>query len=322
MLLAVLVVMFFSISAAAETFKMRISHQLPDTHHIGKNVNYFAQLVEEKTEGQVQVEVYPAAQAFKPRENIKAVATGGIEAALAINFQWAGTLPIMDVVLIPWLLTDLEQIDKALNGEPGKILFDKIASKGVVPLMWLLQCRTNIYTSNDEPLIMPEDFKNKKMRGTSKIMNIPSEALGASTMSISGPEVYMALQRGTIDIGLTGVDAALARHYYEVQEYGTVVNNFTVLHLLFLNTKFWNSLPAELQDIIQECGKIVQKQCILDSEKAKEEAVAALKEKMTIHIQTPEEAEAWKAVMQPPALEYFLEKTGEEGKHLVELLKQ
>jgi len=77
--------------------------------------------------------------------------------------------------------------------------------------MWLLQCRTNIYTSNDEPLIMPEDFKNKKMRGTSKIMNIPSEALGASTMSISGPEVYMALQRGTIDIGLTGVDAALAR---------------------------------------------------------------------------------------------------------------
>lgn len=318
--LIMFVVMLLTVPASAEPYKMRISHQLPDDHHIGVDVKYFKSLVEEKTKGQVQVEVYPAAQAFKPKEVINAVVTGGIEAAVSTNFEWAGMLPIMDVVLIPWLITDLPVIEKALKGEPGKILFKALESKGVIPLMWFLQCRTNLYTSNKSPLINPEDFKGKKMRGTSKIMNLGSEAFGATTMPISGPEVYMALQRGTIDIGLTGIDAALARHYYEIQKYGTVVNNFTVFHPMFINPKFWNSLPTDLRQVIQECGQTVQQKSIQDSENARDEAITELKKKMTIHIQTEKEEQAWKEIMQKPVLSYFLEKTGEEGKQLVDLL--
>lgn len=311
-----------AVPAGAEPFKLRISHQLPDTHHIGVNVKYFKTLVEEKTQGKVVVEVYPAAQAFKPKEVINAVVTGTIEAGVSTNFEWAGMLPIMDAVLIPWVITDLGVIEKALAGEPGKILFKALESKGVVPLMWFLQCRTNLYTSNKSPLILPADFKGKKMRGTSKIMNLGSEALGAVTMPISGPEVYMALQRGTIDIGLTGIDAALARHYYEIQKYGTVVNNFTVLHPLFINPKFWNSLPADLQQIVRECGRTVQNKSIRDSEDARNEAVTELRKKMTIHLQTEAEEKAWKDLMQKPVLDYFLEKTGADGKQFIDHIQK
>lgn len=306
----------------AATYKMRISHQLPDSHHIGVNIKYFKSLVEEKTNGAVEVEVYPAAQAFKPKEIIKAVVTGSIEAGVSTNFQWAGMLPIMDVVLVPWLITDLPVIEKALSGEPSQMLFKALASKGVVPLMWMLQCRTNMYTSNKSPLILPEDFKGKKMRGTSKIMNLGSEALGSSTMPISGPEVYMALQRGTIDIGLTGIDTALARHYYEIQKYGTVVNNFTVMHPVFINPGFWNSLPADVQQTVKTCALAAQEKSIKDSEAARNNAIAELKKKMTVHIQTEQEAEAWRAAMEKPVLDYFLEKTGKEGKEVVESIKK
>ena len=140
-------------------------------------------------------------------------------------------------------------------------------------------------------------------------------------MPISGPEVYMALQRGTIDIGLTGIDTALARHYYEIQKYGTVVNNFTVIQPMFINPKFWNSLPADLRQIIKECALIVQKKCIQDSEKARGEAISELKKKMTIHEQTKQEEQTWKAIMQQPVLDYFLQKTGAEGQQLVDLIK-
>ena len=187
--------------------------------------------------------------------------------------------------------------------------------------MWLLQCRTNLYTSNDAPLILPEDFKGKKMRGTSKIMNLGSEALGASTMPISGPEVYMALQRGTLDIGLTGIDAGYARHYYEIQKYGTVVNNFSVIHPVFTNPKFWNSLPEDLQKIVRECALEAQNKSLQDSEKARDEAIEKLGEKMSIHIQTPEEAAAWRALMEKPVLDYFLKKTGDQGKQLVDIVR-
>jgi TRAP-type C4-dicarboxylate transport system substrate-binding protein len=315
-------VLLIAIPANAVTYKMRITHQLPENHHIGQDINFFKSLVEKKSGGRMEIEVYPASQAFKPKDVIPAVVQNSIEAGETTNFEWAGMLPIMDVVLIPWLVTDLSTIEKTIDGEAGAILFKAIESKGVVPLMWLLQCRTNMYSSNNAPLIMPNDFKGKKMRGTSKIMNLGSEALGAVTMPISGPEVYTALQRGTIDIGLTGIDTAYARHIYEVQKFGTVVNNFTVMHPFFVNPTFWNSLPADLQKTVRECARETQARSIQDSEKARTEAIAQLKQKMTVHLQTPEEEKAWKAVMEKPVLDYFLSKTGDEGKHLVEIIRK
>jgi TRAP-type C4-dicarboxylate transport system substrate-binding protein len=320
--LVTFLVLLLAAPASAATYKMRVTHQWPETHHLSADAKYFKNIVEQKTGGKVEVEIYPAAQAFKPNEVIKGVATGSIEAGITTNFEWAGMLPIIDVVLIPWLVTDLPVIEKVLSGEVGARLFKAMESKGVVPLMWMLQCRTNLYTSNEAPLLLPKDFKGKKMRGTSKIMNLGSEALGASTMSISGPEVYMALQRGTIDIGLTGIDAALARHYYEIQKYGTVVNNFTVMEPVFVYPKFWNSMPVDLRNTIKECGLAVQKKSIEDSEKARNVAITELQKKMIIHIQTELEEQAWKAVMRKPVFDYFLEKTGKEGKELVDLIQK
>jgi TRAP-type C4-dicarboxylate transport system substrate-binding protein len=309
-------------SVQAAPFKMRLTHQLPETHFLADEVKDFKKLVEEKTGGKVLVEIYPAAQAFKPNQVFNAVVTGSIEAGMTTNFEWSGTIPAMDLSVVPFLMTELPVIEKAIDGEVGAKLFKMMESKKVVPVMWLLQCRTNLYTSNEGPLLLPKDFKGKKMRGTSKIMNLGSEALGASCMSVSGPEVYTALQRGTLDIGLTGVDAALARHYYEIQKYGTVANTFSVFHVVFLNPDFWSSIPPDLQKTIKECALFVQKKSIGDSEKARDNAIKELQTKMTTHIQTKQEEDAWKAVMAKPPREYFLEKTGKDGKDLIDLVEK
>jgi C4-dicarboxylate-binding protein DctP len=169
---------------------------------------------------------------------------------------------------------------------------------------------------------MPADFKGKKIRGTSKIMNLGSEALGAAAMPISGPEVHTALERGTIDIGLTGVDAALTRHYYEFHKYGTVSNNFTVIHVLFVNPTFWKSLPADVQSAIRESALTVQKKSLEDSEKFKDMSVAELKKKMNVHMQTEQEEQVWQEVMEKPVLDYFLKTTGKEGAELVDLVSR
>jgi TRAP-type C4-dicarboxylate transport system substrate-binding protein len=59
-----------------------------------------------------------------------------------------------------------------------------------------------------------------------------------------------------------------------------------------------------------------------DSEKARDYAIKELKTKMTIHIQTKKEEDAWKAVMVKPPRDYFLEKTGKEGKDLIDLVEK
>ena len=247
-ILSILLALVFTTSVQAAPFKMRFTHQMPETHFLADGIKDFKKLVEEKTGGKVVVEIYPAAQAFKPNQVFNAVVTDSIEAGMTANFEWAGTIPAMDISIVPFLITELPVIEKVFDGDVGAKLFRLMESKKVMPLMWLLQCRTNLYTSNEAPLLLPKDFKGKKMRGTSKVMNLGSEALGASCMSVSGPEVYTALQRGTLDVGVTGIDAGLARHYYEIQKYGTVANTFSVFHVVFLNPGFWNSIPLRASD--------------------------------------------------------------------------
>lgn len=316
-----IIVFGLAFSAYAADYKMRITHQWPENHHIGQNLIHFKNLVEEKSGGRIEVEVYPASQATKPKDVIPAVIQDVMEVGVTTNFEWAGMLPIMDVVLIPWLVTDLNKIEKVFNGEAGEILFKGMESKGVVPLMWLVQCRSNIYTTNAAPLILPKDFNGKKMRGTSKIMNLGSEALGSKTMPVSGPEVYMALQQGVLDIGLTGIDTGYARHYYEIQKYGTVVDNFSVIEPVFAAPKFWKSLPDDLKKIVKDCGLETQAKSIKDSEIARTEAIARLKEKMDLHIQTQEEASQWKSLMEKPVEEEFYERAGDQGRNLVKIIR-
>ena len=322
LLVAVSLVLLFGTQVFASPYKMRLSHQMPESHFLAKEIQAFKDQVETSTGGQVIVEIYPSAQAFKPKELIPAVVSGAIESGLAINFQWAGMIPAMDTFIIPFLLTDVALIEKAMDGEVGARFDRMLQAKGVVPLMWLLQTTRNVYTSNQQVLKMPSDFKGKKMRGTSKIMNLGSEALGASTMPVSGPEVYTALQRGTLDIGLTGPGAALQRHYYEVQKYGTVASTFSVIHVVFVNAGFWNSLPPDLQKSVSEVAAGIQKKGFEVSQQEIQKAIDELSKKMTIHIQTPEEEAAWRAVMVQPALDYYKTKTGKEGEELITLIEQ
>jgi C4-dicarboxylate-binding protein DctP len=153
-------------------------------------------------------------------------------------------------------------------------------------------------------------------------MNKGVEALGATPVTVAGPEVYMALQRGTLDIGLTDVSAALARHYYEIQKYGTVSNDFSVTFMAFLNPNFWKSLSSEEQVALNTAALVAQARCLAKSETSARQSIDELKKKgMQLHLQAPAEAQAWEKAM-APVLAYFVETTGPQGKKLVDMVQK
>lgn len=77
----------WSMAAYAAPVKIRFTHQFPETHFIAQEVRHFAGLVEQKTGGEVVLEVFSAAQAYKPSEVIEAVVTGAIEAGMTTNMD-------------------------------------------------------------------------------------------------------------------------------------------------------------------------------------------------------------------------------------------
>ena len=87
---------------------MRISHQVPPAHHMTKLLEGFAADVKQRTDGQVEVQLFGSEQLAKAAENFPAVARGTIEAAMSVNFQWGTTIPEMSVTLITYSMGDLD----------------------------------------------------------------------------------------------------------------------------------------------------------------------------------------------------------------------
>jgi C4-dicarboxylate-binding protein DctP len=219
-LLAAATALAFAGSAGAAEFTMRISHQFPPTHHTALNLDQFAKEVAAATKGRVEVQNFGAAQLFKPNQNHPAVASGKIEAAAILSFQWGGTIPEMSVTIIPYLMTSVAKQKAFIGSEASKLLDAKMQDKCVKNIAWIVDTNDGIFTSAKKPLVVPADFAGLKIRGLNKLFDAGLSAMGAAPSAMPGSEVYQALQTGVIDAGFTGVEAANSRKFYEVQKYG------------------------------------------------------------------------------------------------------
>lgn len=309
-------------TAVAADFTMRLSHQLPPTHHIAKTLDRFAEDVASETGNRVEVQIFGADQAFSASQNHAAVARGQVEAAIVTNFQWGGTIPEMNVITLPFFMTDLERLKRFPGSEAAQLLEAKLLERGVRNIAWLYTSRQSIFTSNSKPLIAPEDFRGMKIRGLSKLVDEGLVAVGAAPATMPGSEVYQALQTGVIDAGLTDVSAGYSRRYYEVQKYGTVTPFFAVYFHLFVTPAWWDGLPDDVREGVARAASKAEQEVFAITEETAADAIVQLREKgMVIHVQSEDEIEVWKARMQPPVLEAF-RKLGDDANKLVELIEK
>ncbi|MBW6495641.1 MAG: TRAP transporter substrate-binding protein DctP [Burkholderiaceae bacterium] len=316
-----LAMMSVSGSAAAAEYTMRISHQLPPTHHSAVNLDQFAKDVKAVTKGRVEVQNFGSAQLFKPNQNHPAVASGKIEGALILNFQWGGTIPEMSVTIIPYLMTSVAK-QKAFIGSPASKLLDaKMEAKGVKNIAWIVDTNDGIFTSAKKPLISPADFPGLKIRGLNKLFDAGLEAMGASPLSLPGSEVYQALQTGILDAGFTGTKAAYSRKYFEIQKFGVASNIILAFDNLVVNPAWWNGLPPELRKAIQGAADKAVKRSIRTTDGVPPEDVKVLNENgMETIALTKAQEQVMADAMQPAVKKEFLRATAPDGVKLLEMI--
>ncbi|MEP4433148.1 MAG: C4-dicarboxylate ABC transporter, partial [Hyphomicrobiales bacterium] len=103
--LAATVILTSSVAAQAETV-IRVTLQLPETHSLGKNWNAFKEIIEEKSGGELTLQLFPSAQLYKDKEVPEAVGTGAVEAGSAFLGRFTGSVPAVDVVSLPFFFRD------------------------------------------------------------------------------------------------------------------------------------------------------------------------------------------------------------------------
>jgi C4-dicarboxylate-binding protein DctP len=309
-------------TALAADYTMRISHQVPPAHHSAKNVEQFAADVRAATGGKVDVQIFGSAQLFKPNQQHAAVASGKIEAASILSFQWGGTIPEMNVTIIPYFMSGVQKMKKFPGSDAAKLLESKLEAKGVKNIAWLVDASDGIFTSAKAPLIKPEDFKGVKIRGLSKLFDAGLAAMGAAPSAMPGSEVYQALQTGVIDAGFTGVDAAYERKYYEVQKFGVASNIILAYDNLVVNPAWWDKLPADIRKAIEDAARKAEARAMPTSDGIDPADVKRLTDAgMNVTVLSPAQQKAIADVMQPAVLKEFSAASPDAPK-IVEMIRK
>lgn len=312
-----------AIAQQAGRVTMRLSHPVPTGHHIHQILAAFAADVGQATNGQVDVQVFPAEQAARAAENHPSVARGGIEAASSTNFQWGNTIPEMNVTVIPFFYTELEKIRRWFDSPAAQLLDQKLAQRGVTNIMWLYTTRQTIFTSNRAHLRNPADFRGVKIRGLNRIADAALTAVGAAPSAMPAPEVYQALQSGVLDAALTDVSAAVSRRFYEVQRFGVVNPYFMVWYHVYVNPAWWNGLAANLRETIRAASRRAELAAFDVTERTAGAATGTLRERgMNIHESTPAEVAAWTAAMRQPVIDEFLRAAPQDGQRIIDAIQR
>ncbi|KPD10540.1 TRAP transporter substrate-binding protein DctP [Phaeobacter sp. 11ANDIMAR09] len=299
--------------AQAET-TIRVTLQLPKTHSLGQNWLDFAALIEERSGGELKVQLFDSAQLFKDKEVPEAVGTGAVEAGTAFLGRFTGAVPAVDVVAIPFIFEDEAHLRTAVaaGSELRTGLDAAILKETNAKVLWWQAFGRNIYLSNDKAIRVPADMANQKVRTYGKVHGWTVEALGGAPTLMSGSKQFLAYQQGAVDVGMTGASAVRSRKLYEVMDHVTLSYDSAIEFVAVMNNDFFEGLSEEHQQIILDSAAIVEDQ-LRDAIYTQEaEAVAEVSSKMTVVELTAAERAEWVSATSG-VIDRFVAETSDAG---------
>jgi C4-dicarboxylate-binding protein DctP len=306
---------------AAETI-LRVSLQLPETHSLGQNWLDFGRIIEEKSGGELKIQLFPSAQLFKDKEVPGAVGSGSVDAGSAFLGRFTGAVPAVDVVAIPFIFENEAHLRAAVapGSDMRNALDGAILKETNNRILWWQAFGRNIYLNNGSAIQVPADLKGKKVRTYGKVHGWTVEALGGAPTLMSGSKQFLAYQQGAVDVGMTGASAVKSRKLYEVMDHMTLTFDSAIEFVAVMNNDVYQALSDEHKAIIDAAALEVEAS-LRDAIYLQEaEAVKEVAGKMTVTELTAEQRAEW---VQATAgvVDRFVEEAGDIGKQAVDAVR-
>ena len=314
--------MTMGMSASAGERTLRFTTQLPAKNFATLNAVEFTQCVADKSD--ITIEVYDSAQLYRDKEVPQAVSSGAIDMGMTTTARFAGTIPAIEILYVPFAMGSRDEIIGHLApGAALRTMLDaELTKTGARPVYWMDYGTAVFVSKADNPIRKPADVEGMKVRVFGKTLGDFVTALGGAPTLTSGSEQFLAYQRGTVDAGMTGIGSVKSRKLYEVMDVVTRSEHAKIEFLMLINDGVWDSLSGDEQAVMTECG--MASEANLRKSIAAIEADAAAdtlaKGKEVIEMTDADRAE-WKAAAQP-VVDAYLANSGELGQKVLAAIDQ
>lgn len=282
-----------------QEFQLIAGHQLAGDTPFDDGLNRFAELVEEKTDGQVTVQVQPNAQAGTEPEMFQAMEQGGgaVDVGIIAPGSIGEFVPESNIMSMPFLITSREQRDKVINGEPAEEIEQLIEDQtGVVTMGYFGGgIRNMFFTSPAESI---DDIQGRLFRvQPSNILTDSFAAVGLEPTVVAYEELYNALQQGVVDGAENESVFVLSQKFYEPAPYLLKTQHEVTIRPLMISGATLDRLPDDLRSAVLEAGTEASEYERKTEAEADDEALQTLQDEhgMTV-VEPPDIDQAYEAV--------------------------
>lgn len=280
---------------------IRFSHVVAEETPKGLAANRFKALVEQRSEGQIRVAIYPGAQLYGDQDEMEALRLGAVE-MLAPSLSKFGRIgfPEFELFDLPFLFDNTEEVRRITQGAIGRRLLAQFGRQGLIGLGYLDNGFKQM--SANRPLRVPADFAGLRMRvQSSRVIAAQFRALGARPVGLAFSETRRALGVGVVDGTENPVSNFWTQRMNEVQSDLSLTDHGYLGYAVVSNQRFWDSLAPRDRALVEQA---LREALIYGNQIAQiqnDKALAALREAGTtrIHPLSREQRASLRQAVQP-----------------------
>jgi tripartite ATP-independent transporter DctP family solute receptor len=233
---------------------MKLATITPESFPYVDGLRKWKELAEKRTEGTLEMQVFHTAQLGDERTINEGILAGSIQAGIGAG-AWAGYVPAYNAVELPFLIKDIQHMYRLADGELGKRIAAQAETKGYKVLAYYSAGEQHFQTRS-KPIRTLEDIQGLKIRVIeNKALVEGFRTLGAVPAPLPYPQIYTAVQQGTVDGTANDLLSVTSLKLYEVAKYLTISSYVAEPRPLIVSKRFFDGLPADFRDLLVETAR-------------------------------------------------------------------
>jgi tripartite ATP-independent transporter DctP family solute receptor len=255
-------------AASAQTV-LKLGYATSATSHYAVGSTVFCDEIEKGTQGRYKCQQFPNSSLGGEREMIEAVQLGTLDLVNTSTGPVGNFVPEVKIVDIPFLFRDYDHARKVMDGPIGQDILTKFPSKGLVALAWTENGFRHM-TNSKHAIVKPADAAGLKMRTMENKVHMDGyKAFGIQPTPMAFPEVFGALQQGTVDGQENPIPVILASKFSQVQKHLSLTGHVYSPGLLITSPRLMNKLSDADKKVFLDAGqkaKVAQRKKVNDDE--------------------------------------------------------